>query len=175
VLTVALFALHGSTYLYLKTEGELQQRLKPVMWRCFWLFLVLYLAVTGFSVVALPQATANLRAHLQWGWVIVGLNVLAVANIPRCIHHDKPMQTFISTGCTIAALVFLFGAALYPNLLVSSFGADESLTIHNASSSELTLEIMRVIAFLGVPFVLAYTAAIYWVFRGKVKLSEFSY
>jgi cytochrome d ubiquinol oxidase subunit II len=34
---------------------------------------------------------------------------------------------------------------------------------------------MLVIAILGMPFVLAYTAVIYWVFRGKVQLGKFSY
>ena len=44
-----------------------------------------------------------------------------------------------------------------------------------AASSEKTLEIMRVVAALGMPFVLAYTATIYWVFRGKVKINHASY
>jgi cytochrome d ubiquinol oxidase subunit II len=34
---------------------------------------------------------------------------------------------------------------------------------------------MLTIAALGVPLVLAYTASIYWIFRGKVKLDEASY
>jgi cytochrome bd-type quinol oxidase subunit 2 len=34
---------------------------------------------------------------------------------------------------------------------------------------------MRLIAFLGRPMVLAYTAVIYWVFRGNVELGKFSY
>jgi cytochrome d ubiquinol oxidase subunit II len=34
---------------------------------------------------------------------------------------------------------------------------------------------MRNIAFLGMPFVAAYTAVVYWVFRGKVKLGKLSY
>ena len=50
-----------------------------------------------------------------------------------------------------------------------------SLTIYNAASSPKTLGIMLVIAIIGVPLVLAYTASIYWVFRGKVKLDRFSY
>ena len=41
VLTVALFAMHGSLFLYLKTEGELQERVVPWMWRTFGAFLVL--------------------------------------------------------------------------------------------------------------------------------------
>ena len=50
-----------------------------------------------------------------------------------------------------------------------------SLTIYNAASSQKTLQIMLIIAVIGVPFVLAYTASIYWIFRGKVKLDKMSY
>ena len=34
---------------------------------------------------------------------------------------------------------------------------------------------MLIIAFIGMPFVLAYTAIIYWIFRGKVQLGDHSY
>jgi len=52
---------------------------------------------------------------------------------------------------------------------------ENSLTIYNASSSQKTLGIMLTIAILGIPFVLAYTISIYWIFRGKVKLDSMSY
>ena len=50
-----------------------------------------------------------------------------------------------------------------------------SLTIYNAASSQKTLGIMLIFALIGIPFVLAYTISIYWVFRGKVKLETTSY
>jgi cytochrome d ubiquinol oxidase subunit II len=34
---------------------------------------------------------------------------------------------------------------------------------------------MLIIAILGMPCVVAYTASIYWIFRGKVKIDNFSY
>jgi cytochrome bd ubiquinol oxidase subunit II len=34
---------------------------------------------------------------------------------------------------------------------------------------------MAIIALIGMPFVLAYTAAIYWAFRGKVRITDHSY
>jgi cytochrome d ubiquinol oxidase subunit II len=34
---------------------------------------------------------------------------------------------------------------------------------------------MLTIALLGLPVVLAYSASIYWIFRGKVKLDRMSY
>jgi cytochrome d ubiquinol oxidase subunit II len=47
--------------------------------------------------------------------------------------------------------------------------------VYNAASSHKTLAIMATIAALGLPFVLAYTSVVYWVFRGKVELGKFSY
>lgn len=173
-LTVSLFAMHGSIYLYLKTEGQLQERFKKSMWSRFGVFLVLYIFTTIVTLVTVPGATSNFEKHpVLWG--LVFLNVLAVANIPRAIYHDRAAYAFASSCATIAALVALFGAALFPNLLVSSLDTEYSLTVYNAASSQKTLGIMRTIALLGMPFVLIYTAVIYWTFRGKTKLDSFSY
>lgn len=171
---VVTFAMHGSIYLYLKTEGDLQQRIHGWMWRTFGLFLVFYVLVTIFTIASLPSAVRNFQ-QIPWAWVIVVLNVLAIANIPRAIYLGKPFYAFISSCCTIAALTFLFGFSLFPNLIVSSLDPTWSLTIYNAASSQTTLGIMRTIALIGMPFVLTYTVVIYWVFRGKTKLGKFSY
>ena len=79
------------------------------------------------------------------------------------------------SSCTITAFTFLFGLTLFPNLIVSSEKPEWSLTVASAASSPKTLEIMTWIAVLGMPFVLAYTVTIYWVFRGKVQVGRFSY
>jgi cytochrome d ubiquinol oxidase subunit II len=107
--------------------------------------------------------------------VVVVLNVLAIANIPRAIHQGRPFDAFISSAFTIAAFTFLFGLTLAPNLIVSTVDPAYSLTVARAASSEKTLTIMTVVACLGMPFVLSYTAVVYWVFRGKVRIDRFSY
>ena len=173
-LAVATFAMHGAIYLYLKTDGALQQRIHGWIWRAFGVFLVVYLITTIVTLVTLPQATRNFR-ELPWAWVVVVLNVLAIANVPRAIFKGQPLYAFVSSSATIAALVFLFGVALFPNLIVSTLEPAWSITIRNASSSAKTLGIMAVIAALGMPFVAAYTAVVYWVFRGKVEIGKFSY
>lgn len=174
LMTVALFAMHGSIYLYLKTEGELQKRIHSWMWHTFGLFMVLYILVTIFTLVRVPAAVRNFQEN-DWPWAVVLLNVLAIGNIPRAIYKGQPWYAFLSSCAVIMAMVFLFGMALFPNLITSSIDPAFSIQIYNASSSLETLKIMRLIAFLGMPFVLAYTCVIYWVFRGKVKMGEFSY
>jgi len=174
LFTVSLFAMHGSIYLYLKTEGELQQRGYGWKWTACFTFLALFVVTSGVAILAIPSATYNFRHH-PWAWAVVVLNVLAIANIPRAIRRHRPGYAFFSSCCSIAALVFLFGAALYPNLVVSSLDPAYNLTLYTAASSPKTLTIMAVIAAIGMPFVLAYTTVVYRVFRGKVKLEPSSY
>ncbi len=173
IMAVALFAMHGTLYLYLKTEGEFQQRVGQWMWRTFFLFLALYLVITGWTLVAHPQAIQNLNDY-PYLWIVPVLNVLAIANIPRAIHKKMAAYAFISSACSIAAFVFLFCVALYPNLVTDSLAAN-SLSIDFASSSAKTMSIGLLVVIIGLPFVLAYTVAIYWTFRGKVQLGEHSY
>jgi cytochrome d ubiquinol oxidase subunit II len=174
LMTAALFALHGAIYLHLKTEGELQRRVRGWTWHAFGVFLVLYLAATILALATVDRALANFE-RFPAAWGVVLLTILALSNVPRSIFHDRPAQAFVSSCVLIVGLVMLVGIALYPNLVTSSIAADNSLTVWNAASSHKTLGIMAWIAALGMPFVVAYTAIIYWTFRGKVRLGDHSY
>lgn len=174
LLAVALFAMHGSLFLFLKTEGGVQERLGRWMWHTWGAFLVLYLLTTIFTLMSVPRATANF-ARYPWGIAIVLISVLAIANIPRCLFAKRYGQAFLSSSTVIASLLGLLGLAIYPNIVPASNGAAMSMSLVNASSSPLTLKIGLLIVAIGFPFVLAYTAVIYWTFRGKVRLGEDAY
>jgi cytochrome d ubiquinol oxidase subunit II len=169
---VALFALHGAVYLYMKTEGEYQARVRGWIWPLVGSFGALYMLTTIVTLITIPRATANF-ARYPWAWALVVLAVGAIANIPRAVYRDRPVAAFASSSATIAALVGLFGLAQFPNMITSTLG--HSLTIYNAASSAKTLGIMQIVVFIGMPFVLTYTAVIYWVFRGKVRVDHHGY
>ncbi|MCU0234524.1 MAG: cytochrome d ubiquinol oxidase subunit II [Thermoanaerobaculales bacterium] len=174
LMTVAMLAMHGGLYLYLKTEGEFQERLRDWLWRSWGVFLVFYMLTTMYTLALIPRATANFE---RWPWaaLVVVASVLAVANIPRSLHWGQPWRAFLSSCAVIATMVMLFGLALFPNLVTASNDPALSVTIFTAASSAKTLTIMLIIAGIGMPFVLAYTGIIYWAFRGKVKLDDHSY
>jgi cytochrome d ubiquinol oxidase subunit II len=121
-----------------------------------------------------PQMAARVRAN-PWLFSIAILNMLAIANIPREIHHRRDWRAFVSSCVAMVALMGLFGLEMYPNLVLSNPLPAHSLNIRNAASSTKTLEIMLTIALIGLPIVLAYTVSIYWIFRGRVKLDRMSY
>jgi cytochrome d ubiquinol oxidase subunit II len=174
VTTVALFAMHGSIYLILKLEGDLQARVRGWAQNTIILFILCYVCTTMATLLYVPHMTAYFKEHPVL-FLMPLLTMLAIANIPRELHRGRDFHAFLSSCAAVAALLALFGLGMYPNMVFSSPLAENSLNIYNAASSAKTLKIMLVIAVLGVPLVLSYTASIYWIFRGKVKLDASSY
>jgi len=168
LLTVTMFAMHGAMYLYLRIpRGELHQRIGQWIWHAWGFFLVLYVLTTIYTLVAVRRASSNFE-RAPWAAAVVILNVLSVANIPRTVFANKAGQAFLSSAVTIAALVALFGIALWPNLVTAQNDPALSLTVYSAASGEKTLGTMLVIACIGIPLVLTYTTIVYWTFRHKV-------
>lgn len=174
VTTVALFMMHGSIYLVLKTDGKRHDTARNWVNPSIIFFIICYASTTFATLLYVPHMTETIKAHPVFGLIAV-LNMLAIANIPREIYWGRDFRAFLSSCASMAALMALFGVGMFPDLVYCSTNPENSLTIYNAASSEKTLGIMLIIALIGVPIVLAYTASIYWIFRGKVRLDAHSY
>jgi len=97
---------------------------------------------------------------------------LAILSFITCFVFIKlKMQgyAFAAMAATIllGASVVFYG--LFPNVMPSSLNPEYSLTIYNASSSELTLKIMSIVALFFVPIVLAYQGWSYYVFSKRIS------
>lgn len=174
ITTVALFAMHGSIYVVLKTEGELQARVRGWIRNTIIFFVLCYVTTTMMTLLYVPHMTNTIKDNPVL-FIVPLLNMLAIANIPREIFLGNDFRAFLSSCSAVAALLALFAIGMFPYLIYSSPIPENSLDIYNAASSLKTLKIMLTIAILGLPIVLAYTASIYWIFRGKVKLDSMSY
>jgi cytochrome d ubiquinol oxidase subunit II len=174
VTTVALFAMHGAIYLVLKTEGELEARVRRWVNPLIIAFILCYVILTLATLLYVPHITGAFRRE-PWFFAVVVAVVLAIANIPREVNQGREYRAFLSSVAAMAGLMVIFGIGMYPHLVYSHPLPEHSLTAFNAASSRKTLGIMLAIALLGIPVVLAYSASIYWIFRGKVKLDRMSY
>jgi cytochrome bd ubiquinol oxidase subunit II len=174
ITTVALFMMHGAIYALMKTEGALHDKLRGWINQCIVFFIICYAVTTMATLLYVPHMAARLRAN-PWLFSIALANMLAIANIPREIHRQRDWGAFLSSCAAMITLMGLFALEMFPNLVFSNPDPTHSLTIYNAASSPKTLGIMLTIAGIGVPTVLAYTASIYWIFRGKVRLDRMSY
>ncbi len=174
VTTVALFMMHGAIYGTMKTEGELHDKLRRWAMNCIIFFVICAAITTMATLLYEPRMAERLKEH-PWLFSIALVNMLVIANIPREFHRNNDWLAFLSSSATIITLMALFGVNNYPYLVYSQPNPENSLDIYNAASSHKTLVIMLIIACIGVPVVLTYTACIYWIFRGKVKLDRMSY
>ena len=174
ITTVSMFMMHGAIYAVMKTEGDLQDKLRGWVNPTIIFFIICYIIMTLATLLYLPHMSENLKASPVL-FIVPILNALAIANIPREMHKGREGRAFLSSCASMIALMALFGVGMFPNLILSNPDPVNSLHIYNAASSQKTLKIMLIIATIGMPLVIAYTVSIYYVFRGKVKLDESSY
>jgi len=174
VTTLLLFAMHGTIYLAMKTEGELHEIVRGWVPRLIGFFLAAYILFNLYTLVAVPHVYDTVRAR-PWILAVIAAAVLVILNIPREFHKGRDFNAFMSSCFGMALMMAAFGMTYFPNMVLSSPLPENSLTVMNASSSQKTLGIMLIIAGIGVPIVIAYTACIYYIFRGKTKLTSHSY
>jgi cytochrome d ubiquinol oxidase subunit II len=191
LVSVAMLALHGATWLSLKTEGVIGHRARLAIPAAAAAFALLFVVaglslklLNGFSITgSLPHdgpSNPALKTVVQMGggwlanydarpllWLapFLALGGAAIASISR----TRRGLAFAASALTCAATIATAGFALFPFLLPSSSEPNTSLTVWDASSSKLTLEVMLGAVAIFLPIVLAYTAWLYRVMRGPVK------
>jgi len=172
---LALLIMHSNLYLILKTEGPLQQQLMRWTKRTIPAYLVCFVALNVITILTGQQ----LRQHIHDRRLLLGalclVSFLVTFSIPHQVRKGHDRCAFLSSCLSIVTLMLLFAATVYPNLVISRPDLANSLNIYNGSSTDKSLSFMFYVAMIGVPIVLAYTISIYYVFRGKVTLTEESY
>jgi cytochrome d ubiquinol oxidase subunit II len=174
VTTVFMLALHGGIYLTMKTEGELQARVRKWIPRLMVIFFVLNTLVV-LATILLQQAITTRYLEQIWPVIFPALALIALIVAGYMLRQGRDFMAFLASGAMIALLLLSAAAGLFPNLLISTIDPAYNLTVFNAASEPNTLLVMLVIALIGIPFVLLYTAGVYYIFRGKVKLTPQSY
>lgn len=172
-LAVTMFLMQGAAWLMVRTEGVLRERAQKVGLTTTIVTIGIWVVATVLSRATAPH-TWNAYAN-PLAFAVPALFVVFAILTWLQFRKGAGGMTFLFSSLTVAMLVSLIGVAIYPNMVPALGNPDASLTIRNASSSQLTLQTMLYIALLGVPIVLAYTIFIYSKFFGPVKLHEHSY
>jgi cytochrome d ubiquinol oxidase subunit II len=173
VLFVLLFLTHGSLWLGIRSEGDLQSRATAVTAR-LWPVL---LGVAVLFLIASAFATDLYANYLSYPvlFLVILLTVAGLLGIRFFLAKKAYFKAWFSSALTIVGATFYGVIGLFPNLFPSSIDPAFSLTAHNAASSPLTLKIMLVVVILFVPVVLAYQTWTYFTFRDKVTLDDLIY
>jgi cytochrome d ubiquinol oxidase subunit II len=172
---VALMTMHANLFLLLKTEPPLLDRLARLAKATIPLYLACFVLLNAATLVFLDSA----RVVVTERWWLLGplcaASFAVTLAIPGQVRRGRIGRAFVLSCLSIASLMALFGATVFPRWVIARPNIADSLTIHNGAATAMSLRFMLVVALIGVPIVVAYTISIYWVFRGKVRLTEESY
>ncbi|MGY0559618.1 MULTISPECIES: cytochrome d ubiquinol oxidase subunit II [unclassified Luteimonas] len=162
---VAGYALLGATWLVLKTEGELQAKVRRYASRLGVVMLA------GIALVSLATVGLDYDYHHRW---TTTPTVFLAAQVPlltvvmayafwRTLRRGRELAPFLLTLALFALTFVGLGISVFPYVV------PQALTIHDAASPDSSLVFMLVGAVVLIPIILTYTGWSYWVFRGKVR------
>jgi cytochrome d ubiquinol oxidase subunit II len=161
---VSAFALHGATFLGLKTKDGLLERAEKA---AAWLWLPTVILVLAATILG-SFATDIFSHRGPVLWVVAVAAVAALLAAGWFIRARRHGWSFVMSSLTIVLTCVTVALGLYPRLMVSSLNPEWNLTIYNASSSEYTLRVMGIIVLIFLPIVLLYQGWSYWVFRKRI-------
>lgn len=195
LVSVAMLLMHGAAWAAVKADESIAQRATRLLVFIAPAFVLFYAvagawlafglpgyAIAGGAVVGGPsnplaKAVAPMASWFHgplatWACIAAGVAIVTALAVPALGFRRAHKSAFVASSLAIAGTIFSAGFALFPFLLPSSIEGRSSLTIWDASSSRTTLGLMLLATAIFLPLILAYTAWVYRVLRGRVTLEH---
>jgi cytochrome bd ubiquinol oxidase subunit II len=171
ILGLCMFIVHGASWAALKTEGALRARAAAVRSVAHWVFVLLVGVATVVTALVVPEQPKAVLGN-PVGWVMLLILVVGIVGTRVSITRKRDGWAFLGSAAGILGLVGIMAVGNYPSLVPALDTPERSLTISNSASSDLTLTVMLIIAIIGVPLVLIYTAIVYRSFKGRIAAGD---
>jgi cytochrome bd ubiquinol oxidase subunit II len=165
---IMAYALLGSTWLIMKTEGVLQHRIKSITRP------ITLIVVAAIVVISLWTPAMNPNIAARW---FSFPNILIFSPVPMLVIVTaiailQVIQTDTHAAPFVLALFLMFlgysglAISLWPNII------PPAVSIREAAAPPEAMGFTLVGALFVIPIILGYTSLSYYVFRGKVKSGE---
>ncbi len=166
------YVLLGAAWLIYKTEGKLQRKAAAwVRWGLLWVAL-------GVAAVSVATPIVSHTVQLKWfdfprtlalmllplatlvAWIWVWRSAGRLRRAAPGVAHWKPFAGTVA----IFVLAFLgLAYSLFPYVVI------DRMTFWQAAAHASSLKVVLIGALIVLPFIVAYTAFSYYVFRGKAR------
>lgn len=192
IVSLAMFMVQGAIFLAAKTQAPIQGRATRTIYLGIAIWLLAFLLggiwvayLEGYQITqslghASPSnPTMKTVTRIAGAWLtnyqqtpelygIPGIAILASLFTALLTWKRCRASAFFTSSLMIAATISTAAVALFPMLLPSSLQPNHSLTIWDASSSQLTLWLMTIATLIFIPIILFYTRWIFRVLRGPI-------
>ncbi|MBB1318144.1 cytochrome d ubiquinol oxidase subunit II [Shewanella sp. SR43-4] len=194
LVSVTMVIMQGSTWLQMKTDGELRVRSAKTSQICGSLLVVLfgaagfwlvngidgYVITSALDVAGASNPTTKTVAVEAGGWLInydkypltmlfPVLGLLMPVLVVLASRLNRSGFAFFFSSLAVAGVILTCGAAMFPFVMPSSLEPNVSLTMWDATASQMSLKVMTVAAIIFVPTVLSYTIWTYYKMFGRLN------
>lgn len=192
LVSVSMFVLQGSTWLQMKTAGDVYNRARTVSIVTGVAVAVLFVIagfwvqnIDGYVVKSVmdhngpsnPLLKEVVREQGAWManfttyplmWIAPALGVVMAVFAIIATKAEKGALAFVASSLTCAGVILTAGFAMFPFVMPSSLNPNDSFTMWDSTSSLLTLQIMTGVAAVMVPTILGYTTWTYYKMFGRL-------
>ncbi|AYH05247.1 cytochrome d ubiquinol oxidase subunit II [Pectobacterium parmentieri] len=193
LVSVAMIVTHGAIYLQMRTTDALQRRAQKTVLTASTLMSLTFLlagawvltGIDGYVIIsaldkAAPSNPLKKEVVQQAGawltnftaypvlWTIPVLGVVLPWFTSLFSRMNRCGWGFLTSSLTVVCVILTAGITLFPFVMPSSFDPNVSLTLWDATSSQLTLQVMTILAGIFVPTILIYTSWCYYKMFGRI-------
>jgi len=196
-VSLSMLLTQGASYIAARTEGIIASRARTygrwaalativlfVLGGVLALFVINGYRVTSVQDVFGPSNPLNKTVVIEQGawranystypWMLAApvIALLGSTLAYFALTQRQKLLGFVGSSVAIFGIIATAGVSLYPFLLPSALDPQSSLTVWDASSSQLTLFIMLLATLIFLPIILLYTGWVYRVMRGPVTTTS---
>ncbi|NOH71080.1 cytochrome d ubiquinol oxidase subunit II [Vibrio pectenicida] len=192
LVSLFMIIMQGATWLQLKTTDDVHTRSRNVaqimglltvaafVGAGFWIQAIEGYVITStmdHSAASNPLTKEVVREVGAWMnnfeqyplmWIAPVLGVMMSLVAVVASRFDRGGIAFFASSVGNAGIIFTAGLAMFPFIMPSDLVPNHSLTMWDATSSELTLNLMTGVAFIMVPVILCYTTWTYYKMFGRL-------
>lgn len=199
VVSLAMIIMHGAVWLQMRADEPIAARARKATHLAGTVFIVAFalagvwlaLGIDGYVLVkdaphdALPNPINGTKevAIASGAWlsnyqampITLLAPALAFASAMLAMVFTRIGRAgwaFVMTSLLQAGVIFTAGVSMFPFIMPSSTNPEVSLTLWDASSSHLTLNVMFIAAVIFVPIIIAYTTWNFWKMWRVITVRE---
>jgi len=174
VIALVTLTAHGSLYVAVKTDGDLNRRARSVALWAWPLQLILTLVGLAATCYVQPVVLNNYRQYAI-GYLIPVLVFASLATMIFAMKKGQDKLAFVASALYIVGMLVGAAFALYPMVLPASTDPAFSLTIYNTAAARHGLMVGVTWWIIGAVLALGYFTLLFRMFRGKVQLEGEGY
>lgn len=168
IALLVAYGMLGCTWLIMKTEARLQQRMIALARPLALVLLGVIVIVSIWTPIAHDEIRMRWFStpNLYWFMPVPALVLASTWFLLRALDAQPHATPFVLTLCLIFLAYTGLGISLWPNII------PPDIDLWEAAGPPQSQGFALVGALFIIPFILVYTAWSYYVFRGKVRSGE---